>query len=102
MEVSAEEHEEVLHHAMGLIKYGNNRSREAYTPLKHNGISNIIGIFVLIKSEIEDLRYNVINKVFLLNRGQCNMICFLSAYNIVSYEREGIPPKVIDWLTVSQ
>ena len=102
MIVSAEDHKKVSLHAMGLIKDGNYGSGEVYKTLKHNGISNIIGFFVSTKSEIEDLKYKVRNKAFLLNRGQCNMICALYTYNMMSYEREWIPLKVIDWLTVTQ
>ena len=45
MVVSAENHEEVFLHAMGLMKDGADGSREIYKTLKINDISDIIGIF---------------------------------------------------------
>ena len=101
MVISAEKHEEVFLHAMGLMKDSADGSGEIYKTLKHNDISDIIGIFVLKWTEIEDLKYKVSNKGFSLSRGQKSMLCILSAYNTKNI-RAGTPLKVTDWLTVTQ
>ena len=101
MVISDEKHEEVFLHAMGLMKDNADGSGEIYKTLKHNDISDIIGIFVLKWTEIEDLKYKVSNKGFSLSRGQKSMLCILSAYNTKNI-RAGTPLKVTDWLTVTQ
>ena len=79
MVISDEKHEEVFLHTMGLMKDNADGSGEIYKTLKHNDISDIIGIFVLKWTEIEDLKYKVSNKGFSLSRGQKSMLCILSA-----------------------
>ena len=57
MLLSNKEQEKVFLHAMDLMKDGANGSGEIYRILKQNGITDIMGIFALIKDEIEDLEY---------------------------------------------
>ena len=64
---------------MGLMKDSDDGSGEIYKTLKHNSISDIIGIFVLKWTEIKDLKYKVSNKGFSLKRGKKSMLCILSA-----------------------
>ena len=100
MSVSAEDQDKVFLHAMALMRDGEDDSGEICKTLKRNGITNIIGIFVLKQIEIEGLDYKEKGNTFKLNRGQLSMICILSAYN-TNHIRAGVPLKILDWLTVT-
>ena len=67
MLVSADDHEKVFIHAMTLMKDGDNSSGEICKTLKHNGITDIIGIFGMSKSKIEGLEYKENRQTFKLN-----------------------------------
>ena len=86
---------------MGLTKDGADGSGEIYKTLKINDISDIIGIFVLKWTKVEELKYKASSKTFSLSRGQKSMLCILSAYNKKNI-RAGTPLKVMDWLKVTQ
>ena len=101
MSVSIEDYEKVFLHAMFLMKDGDNGSGEICKTLKRNGITDIIGIFGMSKSEIEGLEYKENKQTFKLNRGQLSMICILSAYN-TNHIWAGVPLKVLEWLNVTQ
>ena len=70
MSVLADGHEKVFLHAMTLIKDGDNGSGDICKILKGNGITDIIGIFGMIKIKIEGLEYKENRQTFKLNQGQ--------------------------------
>ena len=101
MVVSAETHEEVFLHAMGLMKDDADGSGEIYKTLNINDISDIIGIFVLKWTKVEELKYKTRSKTFSLSRAHKSMLDILSTYNKTNI-RAGTPLKVMDWLKIAQ